>query len=186
MFEAISDEDAGKLIKAVFAHEAGEDFELDGLLNGIYILIRNQLDRDREKYEKTCEKNKAIAKKRWENTRAYESIPEHTNTCESISEHTSICESVPGHTDTDTDTDTDNDTDIDTETDIECNNNNTMKNKRSNIGGSRFIKPSAEEVRAYCKERGNNVDPEAFVNFYNSKGWMIGKNHMKDWKIRCN
>lgn len=45
-----------------------------------------------------------------------------------------------------------------------------------------FIPPTVEEVRAYCMERGNNVDPEGFVDFYDSKGWMIGKNKMKDWK----
>ena len=45
-----------------------------------------------------------------------------------------------------------------------------------------FIPPTVEEVRAYCEERGNNVDPEAFVDFYMSKGWMINKNKMKDWK----
>jgi hypothetical protein len=39
-----------------------------------------------------------------------------------------------------------------------------------------------EEVGAYCTERGNSVDAEAFVDFYASKGWMIGKNKMKDWK----
>ena len=47
---------------------------------------------------------------------------------------------------------------------------------------SRFVPPTVEEVAAYCKERGNNVDPEQFVDFYSSKGWMIGKNKMKDWK----
>ena len=45
-----------------------------------------------------------------------------------------------------------------------------------------FTKPTVEEVRAYCKERNNHVDPEKFVDFYESKGWMVGKNHMKDWK----
>lgn len=45
-----------------------------------------------------------------------------------------------------------------------------------------FKKPSVEEVRAYCQERNNTVDPEAFINFYESKGWLIGKNKMKDWK----
>lgn len=45
-----------------------------------------------------------------------------------------------------------------------------------------FIPPTVEEVSAYCAERGNSVDPEAFVDFYASKGWMIGKNKMKDWK----
>ena len=45
-----------------------------------------------------------------------------------------------------------------------------------------FIPPSVEQVRAYCASRHNNVDAEAFVDFYSSKGWMIGKNKMKDWK----
>ena len=38
-----------------------------------------------------------------------------------------------------------------------------------------------DEVKEYCRERNNGIDPEAFVNFYSSKGWMIGKNKMKDW-----
>lgn len=45
-----------------------------------------------------------------------------------------------------------------------------------------FIPPTVEEVGVYCTERGNGIDPEAFVDFYASKGWMIGKNKMKDWK----
>lgn len=45
-----------------------------------------------------------------------------------------------------------------------------------------FVVPTVDEVKAYCNERKNNVDPEAFINFYASKGWMIGKNKMKDWK----
>lgn len=46
----------------------------------------------------------------------------------------------------------------------------------------KFIPPTVEEVRAYCNERHNGIDPEEFVSFYESKGWMIGKNKMKDWK----
>lgn len=46
----------------------------------------------------------------------------------------------------------------------------------------RFEKPTVEEVRAYCLERNNNVDAETFVDFYDSKGWFVGKNPMKDWK----
>ena len=46
----------------------------------------------------------------------------------------------------------------------------------------RFIKPTVDEVREYCRERGNTVDPETFVNFYESKGWVVGKSPMKDWK----
>lgn len=45
-----------------------------------------------------------------------------------------------------------------------------------------FQPPSIEEVRQYCEERNNGIDAEAFVAFYESKGWMIGKNKMKNWK----
>lgn len=46
----------------------------------------------------------------------------------------------------------------------------------------RFVPPTVEEVRAYCIERKNTVDPEAFVNFYSSKNWYVGKTKMVDWK----
>ncbi|WP_302227310.1 hypothetical protein [Veillonella magna] len=45
-----------------------------------------------------------------------------------------------------------------------------------------FTPPSVAVVRAYCEERGNDIDPEEFVDFYGSKGWMVGKSKMKDWK----
>lgn len=46
----------------------------------------------------------------------------------------------------------------------------------------RFVPPTLEEVKAYCKERNNNVDAERFVDYYTSNGWSVGKNKMKDWK----
>jgi hypothetical protein len=46
----------------------------------------------------------------------------------------------------------------------------------------RFKPPTIDEVSAYCKERGNSVAPQRFVDFYAAKGWMVGKNGMKDWK----
>lgn len=45
-----------------------------------------------------------------------------------------------------------------------------------------FHPPDIQTVSAYCRERGNSVDAERFVDFYASKGWMVGKNKMKDWK----
>ena len=45
-----------------------------------------------------------------------------------------------------------------------------------------FIPPSVEEVRVYCLERGNGIDPQHFVDYYDARGWMIGKNKMKDWR----
>jgi len=47
---------------------------------------------------------------------------------------------------------------------------------------SRFIPPTVEEVAEYCRERGNGVDAQTFVDHYEANGWMRGKNKMKDWK----
>ena len=45
-----------------------------------------------------------------------------------------------------------------------------------------FVKPTVDEVREYCESRNNGIDADVFIDFYESKGWMIGKNKMKDWK----
>ena len=45
-----------------------------------------------------------------------------------------------------------------------------------------FRKPTVEEVAAYCTERKNGVDPQQFIDFYESKGWVVGKSPMKDWR----
>ncbi|MDV3952126.1 hypothetical protein AB9J70_06345 [Elizabethkingia anophelis] len=45
-----------------------------------------------------------------------------------------------------------------------------------------FRPPSVQEVQAYCNERSNGISGYEFVTFYQSKGWMIGKNKMKDWQ----
>lgn len=57
-------------------------------------------------------------------------------------------------------------------------NNNSLYKRES----SRFQKPTIDEIRQYCSSRGNNVDPDQFFNFYESKGWTIGKSPMKDWR----
>ena len=45
-----------------------------------------------------------------------------------------------------------------------------------------FTPPSVSDVSDYCTLNGYGIDPESFVDFYASKGWMVGKNKMKDWK----
>jgi len=47
---------------------------------------------------------------------------------------------------------------------------------------SRFKKPSVDEVREYVSEMGYHINPNDFVDFYESKGWLVGKTPMKDWK----
>ena len=55
------------------------------------------------------------------------------------------------------------------------------KSKSKNIG-DKHHHPTLEEVKEYCSERGNKVDPERWFDYYTSNGWKVGKNPMKDWK----
>jgi hypothetical protein len=47
---------------------------------------------------------------------------------------------------------------------------------------SRFKKPAIQEIKEYCLERNNSINPEQFFDFYECKGWMVGKNKMRDWR----
>ena len=63
------------------------------------------------------------------------------------------------------------------------NNKNIKDNREGKSGKSKkcFSPPTLEEVDSYIREKGYTVDAERFVNFYESKGWYVGKNKMKNW-----
>lgn len=50
------------------------------------------------------------------------------------------------------------------------------------IKENRFVPPTADDVAAYARDKSLTIDAQRFVDFYESKGWMVGKNKMKDWK----
>ena len=50
------------------------------------------------------------------------------------------------------------------------------------LSPKRFVKPTVQDIKAYCIERGNNIDAETFYDYYESVGWKVGKKPMKDWK----
>lgn len=62
------------------------------------------------------------------------------------------------------------------------NNDNNDNNVNKESINTLSIPPKVEDVASYCLERGNGIDANDFISFYESKGWMIGKNKMKDWK----
>ena len=67
------------------------------------------------------------------------------------------------------------DIDIEEDIDIEKENNNNKPQKR-------FVKPTLEEVQAYCQERNNGVDAQKWYDYYTANGWKVGRNPMKDFK----
>lgn len=65
---------------------------------------------------------------------------------------------------------------------LKSNTTNTNTNITYSNKKALFKKPTIDEVKNYCILRNNNIDAEAFYDFYESKDWKIGKNKMKDWK----
>jgi hypothetical protein len=49
------------------------------------------------------------------------------------------------------------------------------------LAKKKFVRPSISQIKEYCELRKNGVDPEVFFNFYESKGWVVGKSPMKSW-----
>lgn len=151
--DPLNDAERGRLFTALlFYSSTGKEPELRGNERFIFPMMREQIDRDCDKYNKKCESNRQNIKVRW-NTNEYERIPDDTkNTKEK-----------------------------------EKTKEKTKTKTRESINGafaprSKFVKPTVDEVRAYCKERKNTVNPETFCDFYESKGWKIGKDPMRDWK----
>ena len=176
--DSLTLEEKGLLFEALLEYAKGIEIELSGAVKVAFSFIKAQIDRDSEKYEEVCEKRRSAGKKGGapkgnknaeKTTKNNQKQPKTTKN--------NLKQTKQPDNDTDTDTDTDNDTDNDTENDI---NTKTKESKKSTR--KKFIIPSVEEVRAYCQQRNNRVDPVAFIAYYTAKDWMIGKNKMKDWK----
>lgn len=73
-----------------------------------------------------------------------------------------------------------------TNTETKTNTNTQLSNdSEGDIRTKRFTPPTLAEVQSYVAERHSPVDPQEFIDFYESKGWMVGKTPMKNWKAAC-
>ena len=157
-------EDAGELIQAICNYKTESAFTISNpYITAIFEgQIKPKLDEDAIKYAETIQRRSEAGKKgmynRW--NKASEDNKSITNDNKAI---TNDNKRITNITDTVTDTVTVTDT----------------NNKRVRAV---FKPPTIEEVKAYCQERNNKVNAESFIDFYESKGWMVGKNKMKDWK----
>lgn len=57
-----------------------------------------------------------------------------------------------------------------------------QENQPEKPKAKKFVKPTVEEIAAYCKEKKYNVNAQQFFNYYESNGWKIGRNSMKSWQ----
>lgn len=152
--EAMSDESAAELIKAIAAFVLRrEEHEIKSEAARIsFIYMKRRILIDTEKYIGVTEKRRKAAEKRWETKQTdANGMQMDANGMQMDTEQVQDQEQEQVQ-------------------------DRVIKKSRA------FRPPSLQDVRDYCIERKNNVDPEQWYAFYESKGWMIGKNKMNDWK----
>ena len=143
-------------------------------LKALFLGFKNQIDRDTAKYNEVCKKRAEAGRNGGNQRVANLKIQATQSNCNQNQANASNCLKV------------------------EANASNTQANQADSVNGSvnvydidinkskgktsRFTPPTLQEVENYIKEKGYSVDAEAFIAFYDSNGWLVGKNKMKDWK----
>lgn len=143
-------------------------------LKALFLGFKKQIDRDTAKYDEVCKKRAEAGRNGGNQRVANLKIQATQSNCNQNQANASNCLKV------------------------EANASNTQANQADSVNGSvnvydidinkskgktsRFTPPTLQEVENYIKEKGYSVDAEAFIAFYDSNGWLVGKNKMKDWK----
>ena len=157
MFSLMQPDDAARAIKATVDYYlyGTVPTNLDGAAAQVFQIMHADIDRNAEKYQRTVERNRKNVQKRWEKGDTTGTrVGNQSNT--NLKPKTLNYKQKPKH-----------------EGDV------AGKPPRA----LRFTPPTVDEVRAYCTERKNRVDPERFVDFYSANGWKQGKGKtIVDWK----
>lgn len=146
--------------------------ELSSAAKMAFSFIKSQVDRDLAKWETTRKKRSEAGKagaeatnSRWKDS-ANAAFDESSPANSAVNVPVPVPVNVPVHNSV-------------------CNNKADKPPTHSRPEKKRFVPPTVEQVAEYVKQRGSKVDPQGFIDFYASKGWMIGKTPMKDWKAAC-
>ena len=131
---------------------------LDGCLKGMFALIKPQLDANIRRWKNGCKGGAPVG-----NQNATK------NNQETTKEQPKTTNVQPNHN-----------VNVNDNVNVNVNDN---ENKKEDIKEKRvFQTPTLSEIKDYILEKHYQVDAERFFDFYSSKGWMIGKNKMKDWR----
>lgn len=162
--QKLNREQRGDLLSALMLYQLGEELPAMDLATELaFTFMASQMDKDNEKYAEIVEKRREAGRKSAEKRNTSQQVLTRVN-----------------HNDNDNDNDNVNDNDV-----VINNNNNSVCVPAKAVTTPKrvaFKKPTVEDVRAYCQERNNTVDPERFVDYYESNGWKVGRNSMRDWR----
>lgn len=166
----------GQLFEAILDYgEYGTTPNFDGAIGVAWDFIQQKLDKDSDRYDKQVEQKQYAVFSRELKKRGCLPVSFDDWKCLSDTEKERLIsndnERYPTPTTTPTTTPTPTTTNIES----------IVADKPPTR--TRFIQPTAEDVKQYCFENGiKNVDADRFVSYYESNGWMVGRNKMKDWK----
>ena len=153
--EPLGDAERGRLFTSLLEYaRTGEAPQLGGNERFLFPMMRAQIDRD----------NAAMAELSEARSKAGKIGAESKQANAGFAKQNKQMPNLPSKSSYDKDKDKDKDKD------------------ESITRARRFTPPTLEEVGNYVRERGASVDAQKFIDFYMAKGWMIGKNPMKDWK----
>lgn len=167
ILDELTDEQAGKLFKAIKAYQKQEMVELDSFVRIAFSPFKNQFIRDNEKYDLTCKRRAEAGRKGGEAKSAKASKPKQELA------NASNCQQELANV-----------------ADNKNKNKNKTKNKsdsdNKNISTAKaggFTPPTdIETVNYFCEKKSTPEEAEKFWYFYDAKNWMVGKNKMKNWK----
>lgn len=195
IIEMLPDAEKGRLLMAlmIYSQDGTVPDDLETATMMAFTIIRKRIDYDSLKYDGVCERNQKNGK-RGGRPKASGDAPEdeksndilktqrnpgEPNETQNNPEEPSENPTKPKKPDTDTDTDNDTDTEY---IKRESKERDGASATLTRAPAKRFVKPSVDQVRAYCAQKGYPVDAQRFFDYYESNGWMVGKNHMKDWQ----
>ena len=153
----LSDAEAGRLLKSLLRYVNDQELILSGNEKFVFGMLKAQIDRDTAGYQEYLDKQRSNGAKGGRPKKTQEN-PENP-------ENPSLLEKTQKTQEKEKDKDKDKDKEED--------------KKKNNM---RFAPPTREELAAYIAEKGYKVDADRWLAYYESNGWKVGRNPMKDWK----
>ena len=178
LFEMLDDDDDRvQLLYAIINYPDKEPpfdgFKTNRRMNKAWLHIKSKLDENYKKWEEAKKKRSEAGRK------GGQAKLSNTKQSEAMLSNAKQSQANQAVTVTDTVTVTVTDTVTDT---VSNNPNGLSLKEKENPKEKRFIKPKLEEIEQFIIDNGFSVDAETFFDFYEAKGWKIGKASMKDWR----
>lgn len=156
--ELLTIEQRGMLLTAIFKYASGAEPDgMDDMTRMAFSFIKSDMNENAEKYQKTINARREAGKK---GGRPKSSESDEKQKKQMLLDESKDKQKNPVYEDEYV----------------------NVNDKDKKISSRRFTPPTLEDVQAYIREQGYSIDANRFIDFYSSKGWMVGKNKMKDWR----